>query len=184
MPTAITVLRSASLDETAARNGTDAEICKNGIVGSGSPVPPNSVPPLASIQALRPCFAMVTKDLPPEVMYYKPIDLRYQAIFYLGHVPAFWELQLSAALEYKIVDWEMANRFRQGIDPKVKDPKTINHSHSKEPAEGWGSLEDVRAYGTSVDDYIDGHYREWVSHGPPKVWQALWEAFEHEGWYS
>ena len=180
MPTAVNVLRPAPRAQLATPNVFDAESLENGLSGFGDHVPPNITPSLEKIKEARHYFMMVTTGLPREDMYDTPIHLRNAPIFYLGHIPAVWELRLSEALGYELVDPDKANRFKRGKDAKVDDPDVVPHSHSKEPDEGWGSFEEVFGYGQRVRACVDTHYHEWVSQEPWKARQGLWEAFEHE----
>ena len=39
--------------------------------------------------------------IPPSMLYQKPIDLRHICLFYLGHIPAFLDINLSRLLQEK-----------------------------------------------------------------------------------
>jgi hypothetical protein len=75
----------------------------------------------------------------------KPIDLRHPYIFYIGHLPAFLDMQLSKALnESPLGPDNFPVIFERGMDPIIETPN-ICHPHSKAPDQ-WPLLKDVLEY--------------------------------------
>ncbi|KAK7956797.1 uncharacterized protein PG986_006019 [Apiospora aurea] len=83
--------------------------------------------------------------LPNEELLDKPIKLRNACIFYLGHIPAFLDIQLGKVT--KLAPTEPAfyhSIFERGIDPDVDNPDHC-HAHSEIPDE-WPAVESILSY--------------------------------------
>lgn len=117
--------------------------------------------------------------IPPEELHEKPIKLRNACIFYLGHIPAFFDIKMThtwpeqgptePAYYHQI--------FERGIDPDVDNPEHC-HSHSEIPSE-WPPLQEMLAYQQRVRARVQALYDsgEWQSR---KAGRVLWLGYEHE----
>ncbi|KAK0522130.1 hypothetical protein OC835_006681 [Tilletia horrida] len=85
--------------------------------------------------------------IPREMLFEKPIDLRHICLFYLGHIPAFLDIQLSRYLQEPDTNKWFSCIFERGIDPQMDDPSQC-HSHSEVPTkkEDWPTLEAILDY--------------------------------------
>ncbi|KAJ9057603.1 hypothetical protein DSO57_1021016 [Entomophthora muscae] len=80
-----------------------------------------------------------------ELLLVKPISLRHPFVFYLGHIPAFLDIQLANHLKEPFTEpSSFATHFERGIDPDVNDP-TKCHSHSEIPAV-WPTRKEISEY--------------------------------------
>lgn len=62
--------------------------------------------------------------------YIRPIHLRMPYIFYVGHIPAFADIQIARYLDEPLTEpKDYATMFERGIDPDVAT-EVISHSHS------------------------------------------------------
>lgn len=117
--------------------------------------------------------------MPPEALQTKPIDLRHDLVFCLGHIPTFSDIQISRATQTKGTEptyfW---NIFERGIDPDVDDPNQC-HSHSEVPDE-WPCLQDILQHRNQVRSRIRGLLNSKEAVNDPKTSRALWIGFEHE----
>lgn len=118
---------------------------------------------------------VVTRE---SILETKPIDLRNPCIFYLGHLPAFGDIELCKAEEMLYGETTTTDPqnyhdiFGRGIDPNVDNPE-ICHSHSEIPS-AWPDLGAVLSYRDRC--------RERVLKGmqKPEMARVLWLIFEHE----
>lgn len=84
----------------------------------------------------------------------RPIALRHPFIFYLGHLPAFFDIQLSRALNEPLTSpQQFASIFERGMDPIVSNPR-LCHSHSPAPAK-WPAANDILEYREKVIDRME-----------------------------
>ncbi|KAJ3333222.1 hypothetical protein HDU76_010380 [Blyttiomyces sp. JEL0837] len=128
---------------------------------------------------------------------YRPIALRHPYIFYLGHLPAFMDIQLSRCLSLPLTPPEnYAEIFERGIDPDLEDP-TKCHPHSKVPDE-WPELCEIiefrnyarermkkilKAFISSVgegqgDQSVDGIVIPETLRG--RLARVIWMCYEHD----
>lgn len=138
------------------------------------------VPSLAEWQELWTAWDAVTlRMIPEEELLSKPIKLRNECIFYLGHIPTFLDIHLARATNSQASDpadfWKI---FERGIDPDVEDP-TKCHAHSEIP-EQWPALDVVVQYQKIVRDRATALYRSGETESNGRVSRAMWLAFEHE----
>ncbi|KAJ1965408.1 hypothetical protein GGI12_000800 [Dipsacomyces acuminosporus] len=123
--------------------------------------------------------------IPRSKLHQRSIDLRHPFIFYLGHIPAFADIHMSAAESAPLTEPQIFARwFERGIDPNIED-LSIGHSHSEVPDE-WPPVEDILAY----SDRVRSRVRSWVSSYEQAVGAGesvsaeaarhVWMAFEHE----
>jgi hypothetical protein len=109
----------------------------------------------------------------------KPINLRNECIFYLGHIPTFFDIHLARSTDGQPSEpaW-FWNIFERGIDPDVEDP-TKCHDHSQAP-EAWPALEVILKHQQAVRDRAASLYASGDVENNPRVARAMWLGFEHE----
>ncbi|KAJ5498995.1 Methyltransferase domain of unknown function DUF2260 [Penicillium expansum] len=104
------------------------------------------IPSIGNFQSLWTAWDLATRTMVShEELLSKPIKLRNALIFYFGHIPTFFDIHLTRALQeeptepshYKLI-------FERGIDPDVEDPRQC-HSHSEIPDE-WPPLDEILDY--------------------------------------
>jgi formylglycine-generating enzyme required for sulfatase activity len=116
--------------------------------------------------------------LPNEELLEKPIKLRNACIFYLGHIPTFFDMKITAETDGKHTEPEQYTRiFERGIDPDVENPEQC-HAHSEIPDE-WPPLEDILQFQDRVRERIKNLYSSGQAQSP-KVARVLWLGYEHE----
>ncbi|CCL99008.1 uncharacterized protein FIBRA_01016 [Fibroporia radiculosa] len=110
---------------------------------------PYGTPSLSEFQDGWRAWDLITLGMiPPSLLHSKPIDLRHKPLFYLGHLPTFLNLLMTAYLrEPPVAPARFTKIFERGIDPHVDDPEHC-HSHSEVPErdEDWPALGEVLAY--------------------------------------
>ncbi|KAJ2613235.1 hypothetical protein H4S08_002319 [Coemansia sp. RSA 1365] len=142
-----------------------------------------SIPNIAEWRALWETWDMLTlRVIGRDKLLVRPIDLRHPFIFYLGHIPVFADIQMTAAdgapLSEPVI---FAQWFERGIDPNMDDP-TICHSHSEIPSE-WPPVEKIIAYRDRVRVRITKWVECYLKSGCKTSYAAarhVWMAFEHE----
>ncbi|KAJ5605325.1 hypothetical protein N7510_010479 [Penicillium lagena] len=130
-------------------------------------------------QTLWTTWDIVTKTMiPREELWSKPIKLRNELIFYLGHIPTFCDIHLTRALGGNPTEPSSYRQiFERGIDPDVQDP-TQCHAHSETPDE-WPQLDEILDYQERVRNRV----RALINKGRITdrcVAEALWIGLEHE----
>ncbi|KAF4122989.1 L-histidine Nalpha-methyltransferase / hercynylcysteine S-oxide synthase [Geosmithia morbida] len=132
----------------------------------------------------------VTRQMLPEQdLAEKPIKLRNACIFYLGHIPAFLDIQLTKTTgQPPTAPGEVYyDMFERGIDPDVDDPERC-HDHSELPSE-WPPVDAIVAFQDRVRARLLSLYGSGPkSRGsttaagdmPRPVARAVWLGFEHE----
>jgi hypothetical protein len=138
------------------------------------------VPSLAEWKELWAAWDAVTKQMIPEdELLSKPIKLRNECIFYLGHIPTFLDIHIARATQGKPSEpayfWKI---FERGVDPDVEDP-TQCHAHSEIPEE-WPSLQIILEFQQTVRGKVDALYTSGQAESSGRVSRALWLGFEHE----
>lgn len=117
--------------------------------------------------------------IPEEELLSKPIKLRNECIFYLGHIPTFLDIHITRATGGKASEpvyfWKI---FERGIDPDVEDP-TQCHAHSEIPDE-WPPLDIILQFQQNVRDKVEALYASGQAQSDGRVSRAMWLAFEHE----
>ena len=141
---------------------------------------PKPVPSLAEWQELWSTWDAVTRQMIPEdELLSKPIKLRNECIFYLGHIPTFLDIHLARSTDGGPSDpaffWKI---FERGIDPDVEDP-TKCHDHSEVP-ESWPPLPEILQYQQTVRKRAEALYASGEAESNPRVARAMWLGFEHE----
>lgn len=138
------------------------------------------VPSLKDWQELWAAWDTVTRGMTPqEELLSKPIKLRNDLIFYLGHIPGFCDIQITKATGGKLTEpAAYADIFERGIDPDVDDPE-LCHDHSEIP-ETWPPLSDIIQYQQRVRQRITSLIESGTTESDRKVGRSLWLTFEHE----
>lgn len=139
------------------------------------------VPSLEDWEGLWAAWDTVTQHmLPNDELQDKPIKLRNACIFYLGHIPAFLDIQLTKTA--KDAPTEPASYytiFERGIDPDVDNPD-LCHQHSETPDE-WPPVEEILAYQKRVRARLAAfYYADGPERIPRDIGRAIWVGFEHE----
>ncbi|KFA60607.1 hypothetical protein S40285_07854, partial [Stachybotrys chlorohalonatus IBT 40285] len=119
------------------------------------------------------------KMLPAEELQGKPIKLRNACIFYLGHIPAFLDIQLDKSTGQSLSGSAYFHSiFERGIDPDVDDPERC-HDHSEVPDE-WPAAGEILDYQGRVRDRLRGLYANGQDMIPRDVGRTIWLGYEHE----
>lgn len=117
--------------------------------------------------------------IPDEELQNKPIKLRNACIFYLGHIPTFFDMKLTEATNtpptephyfYKI--------FERGIDPDVDNPENV-HAHSEVP-DSWPHIDEILRFQQGVRKRVTALYESDQAYNDLWTGRALWLGFEHE----
>ncbi|KAJ2558015.1 hypothetical protein EV175_001008 [Coemansia sp. RSA 1933] len=143
----------------------------------------SSVPSESEWRQLWSAWDTLTLEIiPREKLHDKPIDLRHPFIFYLGHMPAFADIHMTAADSEPLTEPAIyAQWFERGIDPNIKS-KTVSHSHSEIPNQ-WPALKDIVAYSDRVHSRILRWCKKYEKcNGAVAANDArhVWMAFEHQ----
>ncbi|KAK5200061.1 hypothetical protein LTR92_000602 [Exophiala xenobiotica] len=138
------------------------------------------VPTLNDWRQLWAAWDIVTKSMVPrEELLNKPIQLRNDLIFYLGHIPTFADIHVTKATAGKPTHpasyWSI---FERGIDPDVDNPE-LCHDHSEIP-DSWPPLGDILNYQNRVRSRITETINSGEAFTDRKLGRALWLAYEHE----
>lgn len=138
------------------------------------------VPSLTDWHELWRNWDLVTRQMiPHDELYEKPIKLRNACIFYLGHIPTFFDMKLTEATKtpptepryfYKI--------FERGIDPDVDNPEKC-HAHSEVP-DKWPDLEVILEFQKKVRERVTNLYKTGQAFNDNWTGRAIWLGFEHE----
>jgi L-histidine Nalpha-methyltransferase / hercynylcysteine S-oxide synthase len=141
---------------------------------------PSPIPNISEWENLWTLWDTVTKGMVPEdELLNKPIKLRNDLIFYLGHIPAFADIHHTKATGDGFVEpASFPKMFERGIDPDVDDPSKC-HDHSEIP-DSWPSLEELTQY----QDRIRARFVDSIGSGrvetDRRLGRAYWLAYEHE----
>lgn len=135
------------------------------------------IPTTSDWHSLWQAWDVVTRRmLPEQELGEKPIRLRNACVFYLGHIPAFLDIQLSKVTgEPRTKPDYFASIFERGIDPDVDDPQKC-HDHSEVPKE-WPPVDEILRYQDAVRARLLSFYESDI---PRTVARAVWLGFEHE----
>ncbi|KAI1437191.1 DUF323 domain protein [Xylaria sp. CBS 124048] len=139
-----------------------------------------SVPQMRDWEGLWAVWDSITQRmLPNEELLDKPINLRNACIFYLGHIPAFLDIQLTKTTKASPTSPPYYHSmFERGIDPDVDNPENC-HAHSAIPDE-WPKLDEILAYQGRVRAKLRTLYERGVEGLPRGIARAIWVGFEHE----
>lgn len=139
----------------------------------------DTLPTWSDWESLWAAWDTVTRKMLPDAeLNEKPIKLRNACIFYLGHIPAFLDIQLKKTTKAGGTEpLYFHTIFERGIDPDVDNPEKC-HDHSEIPDE-WPPLEDILAYQDRVRERLQKLYSN-PSEMVGDVRRAIWIGFEHE----
>jgi hypothetical protein len=139
------------------------------------------VPSLYEFEQLWAAWDAVTKHMIPQHhLLSKPIKLRNCCLFYLGHIPAFFDIHLTRATGKAPTNPGFFQKmFERGIDPDVDNPEQC-HAHSEIPDE-WPPAEEILSYQERVRARTRSLYQCEIFETDRKLGRAIWIGFEHEG---
>lgn len=185
------------LDCQTCNNDHDVEHCENLSHVSLNHGWPKSLPSLSEWLQLWRAWDLVTRTMldHQSMLFERPIALRHPFIFYLGHIPAFLDIQLSRhAVDDEInrdspmtKPESFATIFERGIDPDMDDPAKCN-PHSEVPAndDDWPNVEAIVEYQEKVRTRLQRLLQHWESksqHGMicgGRNERVVWMCYEHE----
>ena len=138
------------------------------------------VPTLKEFEQLWAAWDLVTRHMiPDQELLSKPIKLRNCCLFYLGHIPTFFDIHLTRATGEAPTNPGFYHQiFERGIDPDVDNPENC-HAHSEIPDE-WPPIEEIVAYQARVRARARSLYQNKVVEANRKIGRAMWIGFEHE----
>ncbi len=138
------------------------------------------VPSLKDWEDLWVVWDVVTRQmLTEDELLEKPIKLRNDCIFYLGHIPTFLDIQLTKTTKSGPTEPAFYHGiFERGIDPDVDNPEHC-HKHSEIPDE-WPPVADILGYQGRVRARLDNLYSDGLEKIPRDIGRAIWVSFEHE----
>ncbi|KAI5362861.1 Putative sulfatase-modifying factor enzyme, C-type lectin [Septoria linicola] len=138
------------------------------------------VPSILEWEQLWAVWDKVTRQMiPNEELLEKPIKLRNACIFYLGHIPTFFDIKINEATELGLTEPAYFTKiFERGIDPDVDNPEQC-HAHSEIPDE-WPPLETILKYQEDVRNRVRDLYKTGRVHKDNWAGRAMWLGFEHE----
>ena len=139
------------------------------------------VPTLQEFEQLWAAWDVVTRHMiPREDLLSKPIKLRNCCLFYLGHIPAFFDIHLTGATGTMSTKPSFYQKmFERGIDPDVDNPENC-HAHSEIPDE-WPPIEEILDYSDRVRARARSLLQSKLLEADRKLGRAMWIGFEHEG---
>ncbi|KAI8883365.1 hypothetical protein K501DRAFT_249721 [Backusella circina FSU 941] len=165
---------------------------------------PSSVPDKKEWEELWKLTDVVTRQMinRDTMLFERPISLRHPFIFYLGHIPAFLDIQITrhkADVEVNrhggfTSPQHFADIFERGIDPDMDDPTQCN-PHSEVPINDsdWPDYESILQYQNQVRERVKRLLEYWESEieqtgksfldgHPERIRRAriLFMCFEHE----
>ena len=138
------------------------------------------VPSLDEWHELWSFWDIVTQKMIAESeLFDKPIKLRNACIFYLGHIPTFFDMKLTEATNTKPTEPKYFYKiFERGIDPDVDNPEKV-HAHSEVP-DTWPDLKEILGFQDRVRERVDNLYKSHQAYHDKWTSRALWLGFEHE----
>ncbi|KAJ3250986.1 hypothetical protein HDU77_006197 [Chytriomyces hyalinus] len=140
------------------------------------------VPTLMEFEEIFKVWDTISLTMVPEGGHLeKPISLRHPFIFYVGHLPAFMDIQLSRCLaEPFTTPASFTEIFERGIDPDVEDPSKC-HKHSKVP-DAWPELTQILEYAERckqrIRSILTAHEKQPQKTGGALA-RVLWMSYEH-----
>ncbi|KAK4693243.1 L-histidine Nalpha-methyltransferase / hercynylcysteine S-oxide synthase, partial [Lecanoromycetidae sp. Uapishka_2] len=138
------------------------------------------VPSLHEFEQLWAAWDVVSRHMIPEQeLHSKPIKLRNACVFYLGHIPAFFDIHLTRATgDAPTKPAFYQDMFERGIDPDVDNPENC-HAHSEIPDE-WPPTDEIVLYQQRVRERTRSLFNSGVAMTDRKIGRALFIGFEHE----
>ncbi|CAO0801545.1 unnamed protein product [Mucor circinelloides] len=163
--------------------------------------PIETLPSLHEWQELWKSWDVVTQQMlnHRKMLFERPIALRHPFIFYLGHIPAFLDIQLSRhAVDQDLGPTDLtepasyADIFERGIDPDLDDP-TVCNPHSSVPVNDheWPAIDSILAYQKRIRERLERLLVYWESEAfktqscnwidtRQRQARIVWMCFEHE----
>jgi formylglycine-generating enzyme required for sulfatase activity len=132
-------------------------------------------------QQLWTAWDTVTRAMLPskDELLTKPIKLRNDLIFYLGHIPAFADIHFTKATGAPPTHPAYYHSiFERGIDPDVDNPE-ICHDHSEIP-DTWPPLEEMLEYQARVRTRFLAAIKSGEASTDRKLTRSIWLSYEHE----
>lgn len=141
---------------------------------------PHPVPSIPEWEQLWTVWDKVTRQMiPNEELLEKPIKLRNACIFYLGHIPTFFDIKINEVTALGLTEPSYFTKiFERGIDPDVDNPDQC-HDHSEIPDE-WPALETILKYQNDVRNRVRDLYKSNRVYEDNWAGRAMWLGFEHE----
>ncbi|KAK0269552.1 hypothetical protein LTR91_006212 [Friedmanniomyces endolithicus] len=138
------------------------------------------VPSLDEWSQLWAVWDLVTRQMiPDEELHDKPIKLRNACIFYLGHIPTFFDMKLTEATGGDPTEPKyFYSIFERGIDPDVDNPEHC-HAHSEIP-DTWPDVKTILKFQEGVRNRLTGLYKGGKAYIDAWTGRAIWLGFEHE----
>lgn len=123
--------------------------------------------------------------IPDSMLHEKPIDLRHICLFYIGHIPAFLDINLARNLEEPHTNNHFSEIFERGIDPHMDDESQCNpHSEVPTKREDWPMLSELIEYQGQVKARVEALYADFESGKRTlnrRIARVLWQTLEHKG---
>ncbi|KAI9313300.1 hypothetical protein BX666DRAFT_766228 [Dichotomocladium elegans] len=159
---------------------------------------PRSVPSKYEWRQLWNAWDLVSKRMinHDTMLFERPIALRHPFIFYLGHIPAFIDIQMSrnkadqgifpgSGLTEPAV---YADIFERGIDPDMEDPTIVNpHSEVPEEDNDWPTVGAILEYQDKIRARLLNLLSFWETQDASSLWSRVghearvtWMCYEHE----
>jgi L-histidine Nalpha-methyltransferase / hercynylcysteine S-oxide synthase len=140
----------------------------------------SSVPNLSNWEELWAVWDTVTRGMITDAaLHTKPIALRNDIIFYLGHIPVFLMIQLARETKQPPIEPKSyIGWFERGIDPDVDNPDEC-HWHSETP-NSWPPVDEILDYQVRVRKVVQQLYADRSAETNRNIGRALWLGFEHE----
>ena len=138
------------------------------------------VPSLADWHELWTIWDTVTRQMiPDDELMEKPIKLRNACIFYLGHIPTFFDMKITDATKTKPTEPSYFYKvFKRGIDPDVDNPEKV-HAHSEVP-DTWPELDEILLFQDRVRERVISFYKSGQVYNDHWLGRTMWLGFEHE----
>jgi uncharacterized SAM-dependent methyltransferase len=141
-------------------------------------IPLSMIPTLSEWKSLWKASDTITTGIIDSSRYLsKPIDLRHPYIFYLGHLPAFMDIQVCKATGESLMEPAyFAEMFERGMDPCMEDPSQC-HTHSKVPDE-WPTVQEIFHYRQLVRQRVMQYIQS--NHLSKRLSRVMNMCYEHE----
>lgn len=117
--------------------------------------------------------------IPHDELTEKPIKLRNACIFYLGHIPTFFDMKITEATKSTPTEPSYFYRiFERGIDPDVDNPEKV-HAHSEVP-DTWPPLDEILLFQDRLRERVTSLYKTGQAYDDASTGRTMWLGFEHE----
>uniref|UniRef100_A0A1D1YRC5 Meiotically up-regulated gene 158 protein n=1 Tax=Anthurium amnicola TaxID=1678845 RepID=A0A1D1YRC5_9ARAE len=146
-----------------------------------------SVPTIEEWKELWKTTDTIMNMVSPGLFHERPIEFRHPFIFYMGHIPAFLDINLAKYFKEKFTEPQnFAGIFERGIDPDINDPDINDpkkcNPHSIVP-DNWPDLNSIVSFRDRVRQRLITVYntQKIISRSLGRV---LWMTFEHEAMHN